>query len=88
MDETGWLIECNIDGIPSWFGYSLGEPVWTFDTGKAIRFSRKEDAQCMYDILKVRGVIHERTEAQAVEHMWCGVRGKHQLTLDLAEEDE
>lgn len=71
MDETGWLIECTEGGVVSWFGYEYGDGVWTFDAGKAIRFSRKIDAQCMIDVLLTRKVIAGNLVVEAVEHMWC-----------------
>lgn len=60
--ETGWLIE---DGsnFPQYLTAENGLFAWTFLNDKAIRFSRREDAEM------VAAVIDEDAWA-IVEHMW------------------
>jgi hypothetical protein len=59
MEETAWLIE--LEG-PKWMAIIDGEPQWTGDANKALRFARKEDA----DNLKAWWCM----TATSTEHSW------------------
>jgi hypothetical protein len=58
-EETAWLIE--LEG-PKWMAIIDGEPQWTEDPNKALRFARKEDA----DNLKAWWCM----TAISTEHRW------------------
>ena len=60
--ETAWLIE--LEG-PKWMAIIDGEPQWTDDVNKALRFARKEDA----DNLRTWWCM----TAKSTEHIWCPV---------------
>lgn len=62
-DETAWLIELR-GSRPTWWSlHPEEEPGWVPDANKALRFSRKEDAEAY---------INDTgwTDAFATEHMW------------------
>jgi hypothetical protein len=63
-DETAWLIEMTVNGVPNCWGPIDGTLDFTPDHNTAIRFSRKQDAQAVID-------DYGWTEVRAVEHMWC-----------------
>ncbi|HCK83015.1 MAG TPA: hypothetical protein DHW63_00345 [Hyphomonadaceae bacterium] len=47
-EETGWLIERHRDGAPVWFTFDQNNRLadtWTADSTKALRFSRRIDAE-------------------------------------------
>ena len=60
--EAAWLIE--LEG-PQWMAIIDGEPQWTDDANKALRFARKEDA----DNLRAWWCM----TAESTEHTWCPV---------------
>ena len=69
--ETAWLIEIPMStfgGPPVWWAgnYRTGSlnDSWSEDSLKAVRFSRKEDAQAVID-----GTLRLK-EAVATEHQW------------------
>jgi hypothetical protein len=64
MDETAWLVELRGMGSPQWARLRLGDWVWTDDASKALRFSRRQDAEEICGIFEELDVI-------ATEHMWC-----------------
>lgn len=75
VEETAWLIELNqsVSHTPAWYGETVeGMLGVTTDSLKAVRFSRKQDAEAvMQDI--------GWTEAFVSEHMWCDPRAlKHE----------
>ena len=65
-DETGWLIEFSqrVSVQPTWYGKTDDGLGQTTDSLKAVRFSRKEDAEAVIEDMGW-------TEATASEHMWC-----------------
>lgn len=73
QEETGWLIERTNGGQPLWWGppcsrwewqQALVSPeLWTTDASKAVRFSRKEDAEA---VIRLEGFQN----AIATDHMW------------------
>jgi hypothetical protein len=65
--ETGWLVELK-GAVPMWWalpapGGLSGDPEWTADSLKALRFARKQDAEAYAD-------DQGWTEAFASEHEW------------------
>lgn len=76
--EVAWLIEWKDGGQgPQWWGFSHSPGVranWCHDPNKAIRFSRREDAERMRKhVIAVAGLTghaaYERC-VNATEHMW------------------
>jgi hypothetical protein len=60
--ETGWLIEKPMKSRPMWLicNWSFG---WTEDSTKAIRFSRREDAEQI-------ATMFENADVRITEHQW------------------
>ena len=61
-DEVGWLIEKSIDGAPQWLT-AAWEFGWTPDADKAIRFSRRQDAEQIASMM-------ENEPISITEHTW------------------
>jgi hypothetical protein len=61
--EHGWLIERKFENAPLWLtcNWSLG---WTKDSLRAIRFSRREDAEQI-------ATMFENDDVSITEHKWC-----------------
>lgn len=73
-DEVAWLIETrDHHGKPRWWGEwnSDGLCDWTFDSLKAIRFCRKEDAERAIAMAEWIDVMRE--DCSATEHAWANV---------------
>ena len=73
--EVAWLIELkqSVSRTPTWYGETdEGVLGWTSDHMKAIRFSRKWDAEKVMDDIGV-------SEAFVCEHAWDGGASKPQL---------
>ncbi len=68
MDETGWLVECRGLGSPLWARLLNGDWLWVDDASKALRFSRRQDAEAVCALFGELDVI-------ATEHMWTGPAG-------------
>lgn len=61
--ETGWLIER--EG-PTWMFVREDRQIdWTSDSVKAVRFSRKEDAEAILFALQLHGIV-----SYVSEHRW------------------
>jgi len=70
--QSGWLIESAHCGPPHWLARLMGEKRWTKDAEKAIRFSRRCDAERLIDGMVVQGLAG-LAFAKATEHQWgCG----------------
>lgn len=75
MDETGWLVECRGLGSPLWARLLNGDWLWVDDAAKALRLSRRQDADAVCALFGELDVI-------ATDHMWvdptpnCG-RAEH-----------
>jgi hypothetical protein len=74
MAESGWLIEIKISDGPQWI-YSISEKgalLFTRDSNRAIRFSRKCDAEIMASNIGVfcTVIFSSRPELLATEHQW------------------
>lgn len=69
---TAWVIEKTEDGklvFPHMYvGTSDEWNMWTLDPYKSVRFSRREDADAMIEILK--NCLGELPEVTATEHGW------------------
>ena len=63
--DSGWLIECDWNGI-KWATFSTGNRsvTWTDDANRATRFCRKEDADGVIDYLGYDSKV------TATEHIW------------------
>jgi hypothetical protein len=84
MNEVAWLIECNLPGVgrAEWFTAGpirSGKVEFSPGADKAVRFSRRTDAQVVLDWLAVNEqllISHcNYFEVYSVtEHMWiCGI---------------
>lgn len=73
VEQSGWLIERNDLGAPQWLRFGPGHRNTTFttDASKALRFSRKEDADVFI-------IHHECSDPvlHATEHAWLDVPRK------------
>jgi hypothetical protein len=78
-DEIAWLIELNLPhstASPEWFiGGPINSVEFSNDSLKAVRFSRRRDAQAMLDWLSINEkllVMHENvpTMYSVTEHIW------------------
>lgn len=76
QDESGWLIELAMKGVPHWLMVSSVRE-WTPDAIKAVRFAREEDAEAMLFFLGIE-------DSKATEHAWvatspreCGPPADH-----------
>lgn len=66
MNETGWLIERNIDNLTHWYAVDDNhESKWIRDASKAVRFARKVDAEA---IIRLKALAYRG--ATATEHSW------------------
>jgi hypothetical protein len=79
--SASWLIEIHGEHAPQWLE-RIGTSTWgTYDAGKAIRFSRKEDAESLIPAVKMLGPAHWRLTA--TEHMWIDMRPEEPKALRL-----
>lgn len=70
-DSTGWLIEAKHNEYTMWWrsgdcGSNYGEPNWTLDAFRAVRFVRQEDAQTVIDSWPVWA----KHEFKATDHLF------------------
>lgn len=80
-DEVAWLIELkpSVSATPTYYGQTdEGVIGWTSDNLRAVRFSRREDAERVIS-------CEAYTEAFACEHMWVA-SGRKRITEDWLRE--
>jgi hypothetical protein len=79
MNEIAWLIELNLPhpaSRPEWFvGGPINSVEFSTDANKAMRFSRRQDAQAMLDWLSINEkllIMHINVPEmyKVTEHMW------------------
>jgi len=71
MIETGWMIENNITGYPTWWTgcHNIeGMNEWDIESNNCIRFCRKEDAEMV--IVGVLGFKIPSKNIFASDHQW------------------
>lgn len=70
MEETGWLIEREVEGRPHWLSAcgACGTERWTPESLDAIRFARQVDAEAMAMLLLKSGILEN--PFAVTEHSW------------------
>ena len=71
MSEQGWLLESRVSGSAVWFRVAACDQTkwdWTVDASKAVRFSRKQDAEAMLNFLRGVGFLDKTW--QVTGHEW------------------